>query len=139
MAGDLKIDTAGIGGLISGIGSAAKDIRAAITGKSVIDPAAQAELEMKLAEIEQAGLSAQAEVNKIEAGSKSVFVSGWRPFIGWVCGISIANNFLVRPYLVSFGLQIPELDVSMLYPLIFGMLGIVGARTAEKFKGVASK
>jgi hypothetical protein len=50
MAGDLKIDTAGIGGLISGIGSAAKDIRAAITGKSVIDPAAQAELEMKLAQ-----------------------------------------------------------------------------------------
>jgi hypothetical protein len=45
----------------------------------------------------------------------------------------------VRPYLVSFGLQIPELDVSMLYPLIFGMLGVVGARTAEKFKGVASK
>jgi hypothetical protein len=139
MAGDLKIDTAGIGGLISGIGSAAKDIRAAITGKSVIDPAAQAELEMKLAQIEQDGLNAQAKVNEIEAGNKSLFVSGWRPFIGWVCGISIASNFLVRPYLVSFGLQIPELDVSMLYPLIFGMLGVVGARTAEKFKGVASK
>jgi hypothetical protein len=139
MAGAVNVSLEGIGGLITGIGSAAKDIRAAITGKSIIDPAAQAELEMKLAEIEQAGLSAQAEVNKIEAGSKSVFVSGWRPFIGWVCGISIASNFLVRPYLVSFGLQIPELDVSMLYPLIFGMLGVVGARTAEKFKGVASK
>jgi hypothetical protein len=146
MAGDLKIDTAGIGGLISGIGSAAKDIRAAITGKSVIDPAAQAELEMKLAEIEQAGLSAQAEVNKIEAGSKSIFVSGWRPALGWTCSIAFFYSFIMLPMAnwiarVCFKvtLDFPALDISALMPLTFGMLGLAVNRTIEKVKGVASK
>jgi hypothetical protein len=146
MAGAVNVSLEGIGGLISGIGTAAKDIRAAITGKSVIDPAAQAELEMKLAEIEQAGLNAQAEVNKIEAGSKSVFVSGWRPMLGWVCSISFLYSFIVLPMAnwiaricFKVTLDFPALDISALMPLTFGMLGLAVNRTVEKVKGVASK
>jgi hypothetical protein len=146
MAGDVKIDTAGIGNLISGIGSAAKDIRAAITGKAILDPAAEAALQMKLAEIEQAGLEAQAKINEVEAGNKNIFVSGWRPSLGWTCSIAFFYSFIILPLAnwiarVCFKVTIdfPALDVSSLMPLTFGMLGIVGARTAEKFKGVASK
>ena len=146
MAGDLKIDTAGIGTLISGIGTAAKDIRAAITGKSVIDSAAQAELEMKLVEIEQNGLNAQAKVNEIEAGNKSLFVSGWRPMLGWVCALSFSYSFIILPLanwiariIFKVTIDFPSLDTSSLFPLTFGMLGLAGARTAEKIKGVSAK
>jgi hypothetical protein len=146
MAGDVKIDTAGIGNLISGIGSAAKDIRAAITGKAILDPAAEAALQMKLAEIEQAGLEAQTKINEVEAGSKSIFVSGWRPSLGWTCSIAFFYSFIILPMAnwiarVCFKvtLDFPSLDISALMPLTFGMLGLAVNRTVEKVKGVASK
>jgi len=146
MAGDVKIDTAGIGNLISGIGSAAKDIRAAITGKSVIDSDAQAQLEMKLAQIEQDGLTAQAKINEIEAGSKSIFVSGWRPALGWTCAIAFFYSFVILPMAnwiaricFNVSLDFPSLDISALMPLTFGMLGLAVNRTVEKVRGVASK
>ena len=73
-----------------GLGGFATDIREAIKGKE-IDPNKALEL-VKL----------QNEINKVEAQHRSVFVSGWRPFIGWVCGVALAYNFIVRDLLTWF-------------------------------------
>jgi hypothetical protein len=146
MAGDLNIDTAGIGSIVTGIGTLAKDIRAAITGKAVLDPAAQAALEQKLAELEQSGMNAQAEINKVEAASPKLFVSGWRPFLGWVCGAGCAYSWIVLPFAswvarvcFHYSLDFPVLDIGPLVTMTIGMLGLAGYRTYEKKAGVASK
>lgn len=98
----------------------------------------QLELQGKL--VDQIG--SQIEVNKAEAASTSTFVAGWRPWIGWVCGMAIAIQYLVGP-LANWGMALagkkvsfPSLDVGTLWPLITGMLGFGGFRTYEKVKGV---
>lgn len=85
----------------------------------------------------------QAEINKVEAASNSVFVAGWRPFIGWVCGVGIAWVFVVSP-VASWAFMLagvtekpPEIDAEYLLELILAMLGLGGLRTFEKLKGVA--
>lgn len=100
--------------------------------------------------VESSLLSSQNEVNKEEAKHTSLFVAGWRPFVGWVGGISIAYQFLVYPLLtwawaileaynkIPEGAKYPpSLDSSTLMTLITGMLGIAGMRTYEKYKGVS--
>lgn len=96
-----------------------------------------------LAAVNQAA-SQQAKINEIEAAHSSVFVAGWRPFIGWVCGFGLAWAFVVQPILVwaitSFGLGIknlPVIDSDPLYQLVLAMLGMGGLRTFEKIKGVS--
>ena len=80
----------------------------------------------------------QAEINKTEAGNSSIFVAGWRPFIGWVCGIAMVYQYLARPILIGVGgyTAMPGLD-GTLWEILAGMLGIAGLRTWEKVKGVA--
>ena len=78
----------------------------------------------------------QISVNRQEAAHKSIFVAGWRPFIGWVCGVGLAYNVIVSPIL-DIWLAMPEVDPSLLYPVLLGMLGLGGMRSYEKFKGVA--
>ena len=87
---------------------------------------------------------AQVEVNKAEAQSGSVFKGGWRPFVGWVCGIALLYHFILSPcilFVVAFtGVEIPpipEFDMSSLLTVLMGMLGLGGLRTFEKAKGVA--
>lgn len=86
---------------------------------------------------------AQIEVNKAEAGSSSLFVSGWRPAVGWVCVSGLGFNYLVVPlgnfYLSITDQQIliPTLDLSQMMPVLLGMLGLGAYRTFEKTKGVA--
>lgn len=86
---------------------------------------------------------AQIEVNKTEAKSGSKFVSGWRPFIGWVCGLGFAVNFLVSPFatfiakLAGFDIEFPQADLTEMMPVLIGMLGLGVYRTHEKVKGVA--
>lgn len=127
-------------GLFSGIGSLAKDIRTTITG---VDLAKQAEIEQKLLELEAAGDEAQNKINEIEAANPSIFVSGWRPFIGWTCGVAFAFNYIATPFLqqiiivVGSNLKLPELDISTMMPVLMGLLGLGGLRSYEKFKGVA--
>lgn len=140
MAGivDLNVD---VGSVLSGIGQLSKDIRAAITGEAVIDPAKKAEIEMKLLEIENAYLKAQTEINKIEAASSNLFVSGWRPAAGWTCVVGFAYTFLLYPFVCWFsrlkGLEVPpEIDATLLVNLLFGMLGLAGMRTYEAKTGV---
>jgi hypothetical protein len=137
MASLFGIDIKDLGSAVGSIGSVAKDIRAAITGKTIVDEAAMAQIEVQLAQIESAQAQAQAKIDEVEASNPSIFVSGWRPFIGWTCGIALAYDFIIVPTLKSFGLGIVALDVGVLMPLVLGMLGVTAARTAEKFGGVA--
>jgi hypothetical protein len=81
---------------------------------------------------------AQIEVNQQEAAHKSLFVAGWRPFIGWTCGVAMASNFVVAPYVSAFAeIVIPTLDLSEMMPVLGGLLGLGAFRTYEKTKGVA--
>ena len=87
---------------------------------------------------------AQVEVNKAEAQHRSIFVAGWRPFVGWVCGIALAYHFVLAPIIlfsVSItGVQIPELpsfNMETLTTVLLGMLGLGGLRSFEKYKGVS--
>jgi hypothetical protein len=92
---------------------------------------------------EQAIRLAQLEINKEEAKHSSLFVSGGRPFIVWVCGIGFAMNFLIGPLLTFLcalaGVPVvfPTIDISGMMPLLLGLLGLGGMRTYEKMKGVA--
>lgn len=78
----------------------------------------------------------QIEVNKIQAASGSIFVSGARPFIMWVCGFALAYNTIASPIL-DIWLEVPEIDSGLLYPVLTALLGFGGMRSWEKSKGVA--
>ena len=86
----------------------------------------------------------QLEINKAEAASGSVFKGGWRPFIGWVCGVAFAYHFVLQP-LIVFGVTaagvdipaLPEFDMGSLMTVMMGMLGLGGLRSYEKKQGLA--
>lgn len=126
----------GAKGLFSGIGSLAKDIRVAITGK---DPQKQAEIEAKLMELEYASESAQAIINLEEAKNPNVFVSGWRPAVGWVCSAAMAWYYIASPLftwvagLFGSSAVMPTVDLSTLYPLLLALLGMGGLRSFDKY------
>lgn len=112
------------------------------------DPNARAkakeEFEMELQKAINAQAMGQLEVNKAEAAHRSVFVAGWRPFIGWICGIALLWAFVGAPianwYIAVFEpsiSSIPEMNFNYLFELVLAMLGLGGMRTYEKFKGVA--
>ncbi len=74
---------------------------------------------------------AQIKVNQEEAKG-NWFQSSWRPLIGWICGLSLAINYLVSPICAGFGIIIPQADMSVMMPLLLGMLGIAGMRSVDK-------
>ena len=85
----------------------------------------------------------QIEINKEEAKSRNIFIAGWRPFVGWTCGLALFWHFLGFPVTLFitgwFNLQhppLPEFDMQSLMTVLLGMLGLGGMRTFEKFKGV---
>jgi hypothetical protein len=77
----------------------------------------------------------QLEVNKVEAAHKSLFVAGWRPAIGWICGLALMYSTLLAPIL-SIWLIVPAVDSSLLTTVLMGMLGLGTLRTVEKGFGV---
>lgn len=117
--------------------------------KVIPDPEArQAWITDFFSKLQQSDL-AQLDVNKAEASHQSIFVAGWRPFIGWVGGAAIAWQFVLKPMILAFGgyfseafrtavLNAPSLDQNM-WELITAMLGIGAMRSFEKIKGVAGK
>lgn len=110
------------GGGKSPVGNLAWEIREAIKGKE-LDPN---EL-----------ISLQTKINEIEAGHRSIFVAGWRPFVGWICGIALAYNFIVRDLFIWILKPIdipPALQMEHLMTVLMGMLGLGGLRTFEKLK-----
>lgn len=80
----------------------------------------------------------QIKVNQAEAKG-NWFQSSWRPLIGWICGLSLAINYMVSPILAGFGIVIPQADMSVMMPLLFGMLGISGLRSFDKYKKTDTK
>jgi len=85
----------------------------------------------------------QIDINKEEAKSRNIFIAGWRPFVGWTCGLALFWHFLGLPVTLFvtgwFNLQhppLPEFDMQSLMTVLLGMLGLGGMRTFEKFKGI---
>ncbi len=116
---------------------------------NVIDKFVETDDEKRAAEIIKAKMMmkpslAQVEINKVEAGHRSIFVAGWRPFIGWVCGFALAYNFIIRDLIawviVNTGTEAslpPALAMGELMTVLLGMLGLGAFRTVEKFGGKA--
>ena len=106
----------------SAAGSLAWEIREAIKGKE-LDPNEIIEL--------------QTKINEIEAGHRTLFVAGWRPFIGWICGVALAYNFVIRDLFIWITKTTdapPALQMEHLMTVLLGMLGLGGLRTFEKIK-----
>ena len=95
--------------------------------------AAQARSEEFQGELES--LKGQLAINQQEAAHKSLFVAGWRPFIGWICGFGLAYNVLINPILSTW-FTMPPVDPGLLYPVLTGMLGLGAMRSWEKSRGV---
>lgn len=124
------------------------DIVSAVVKKYIPDPKAQAELELEIYKTLQTSDLAQLDVNKQEASSQSIFVAGWRPFIGWICGLSIAWQFVVKgwAYVIVANisdkaatavLNSPGMDNNM-WELVLAMLGLGAMRSYDKMKGTVN-
>lgn len=145
------MDLMGIGSIIEGVGKVAGDL--ITTDKERLQMALEErKLDLEEKKIDQATDLAQVDINKIEAASSSVFVSGWRPAVGWVGVLGLAYQFLGYPLMQwcwAFGQGVdiipkelhapPDLDVEQLMVLLSGLLGFGGMRSFEKHKGVASR
>jgi len=81
---------------------------------------------------------AQLELNKAEAQSGSLFIGGWRPFVGWTCGVGLAYNVIISQIL-SIWFEVPTVDPSLLTPVLMGMLGMGAMRSYEKKNAVAKE
>lgn len=104
--------------------------------------AAQAEIEYRsaLLNADTKLAEAQIEVNQVEAANTNVFVSGWRPFIGWTCGFALFYHYITLPFLMficamlKYDIVLPKFDMDSLLTLLFGLLGLGAMRTYEKVK-----
>ena len=124
----------GAGGLIKGVADAAD--------RFIETPDERAAHELKVQAIAIKPYLEQIEVNAKEAEHASVFVAGWRPGIGWICGAALGYHFVVQPLLV-FVVKVwvpdmeppPPLSLGELMPILLGLLGLGGMRTAERLSG----
>lgn len=139
--------------LAAPLASAIADGARAVLDRVLPDPEKRAAAELELRRLEAAGSfaeradlatrMAQIDVNKIEAGADG-YRGGWRPFVGWVCGASLAWTYVGAP-IVTFAVVmsgapapgVPKLDNAELTALLFALLGIGGMRSFEKSRGVA--
>lgn len=138
---------------ITGIGSVL-DFGSKLIDRIWPDPVQRDAAKLELFKAQQAGefkemdqafeiAKAQIGVNQAEAGNGSLFVSGWRPFIGWVCGAALTYQYVMRPLvmwgILSAGYSVPEMPGldDNLWQLLLGMLGLGGLRTFEKVKGIS--
>jgi len=111
-----------------------------LLGKWVEDKDQKARLAHEIATLAQKeahkNAALQLDVNKAEAAHKSLFVAGWRPFIGWCCGLGLLYSVLLSP-LLDIWFEMPAIDSSILMPTMTGMLGLGALRSYEKVKGVS--
>lgn len=133
-------------GMVLGIGS--KIIDRVVPDKNAAAAAKAALVDMQ-AKGELDEMTGQLEINKVEAASNSTFVAGWRPFVGWVCGSAMAYAFIGQPFLVTVILvaqciiehkpfdksMLPILDMSQMWPVLLGLLGMGALRTIDKAQG----
>jgi len=140
----MKLDLLGVGGIIEGVGQIADDL---VTSKEE-----KMRLQLDAAKIEAELVQGQISVNQTEAEHGSVFVAGWRPFIGWIGGLALAYQFLAYPLMTwswaffqARGWVAPEfepppvLDAQELWVILTGMLGIAGMRSFDKLRGTDTK
>jgi len=137
----------GIGEIIKSVGNVVNDLYTSDEEELKLGLEAK-KLELEEKTIEASILKGQTDINIEEAKHKSIFVAGWRPFIGWVGGFALVYQFIVYPLLIWlwFILQAkgvllssftppPVLDTETLMIILTGMLGIAGMRTFDKLKG----
>ena len=142
---------------LSDVGSLFTGIREAITGEKIKDPIEVAKMELQLTALEQRLTEAQIEVNKAEATNPNLFVSGWRPSIGWVGSMALALAFIPKSIVLTImwtyqcwlafhgqALDVilppfPDLGIGDVIALLGSMLGVAGLRTYEKKMGVDTK
>lgn len=104
--------------------------------------AAKAELTKLIVSGEIQQIAGQIQIDAVEASSNSVFVAGWRPFVGWICGLGFGYQFVIQPFLTFLvklhnpNFTAPLLDVSTLSELLMALLGMGALRTVDKVKGV---
>lgn len=113
------------------------------------DPEQANAAKLELLKLEQSGelavMTGQMEINKVEAASASLFASGWRPFVGWVCGVGCAWNWIGLPVakfaLLVMGnpIEMEQADLSEMLPLLIGLLGLGTLRSYERVKNVIPK
>jgi len=129
--------------------SAALDIGGKLIDRLWPDPTEAAKAKLELVKMQQNGdlavMVAQTDINKIEAGSTNIFVSGWRPFVGWVCGAGLAYVAVLEPMLRFIATMLgytglfPEIDTTLTMQVLIGLLGMGGLRSLDKYNGVAAK
>ena len=107
-----------------------------ILEKAIPDKDLREKLSHEIATMADKQMSAQIEVNKVEAAHKSLFIAGWRPMCGWVSISALAYSTIISPIL-GIWLTVPEVDTSILTTLLMAMLGLGGMRSYEKTKGVS--
>jgi hypothetical protein len=116
-----------------------------ILDKLFPNPEDRAAAQIKLVELQQNGDLAQITVNQEEAKNENLFVSGWRPFIGWVCGFAFAYHFIALPLLetvaqaAGYKVEPPVFDMNQLMTVLMGMLGLGSLRTVEKVQDMKTK
>jgi len=129
-------------GTLSGVGTLATDIRSAITGD--LSHAEKAAIQTKVIDLEQAVQTAQAQIDTAEAQNVSVFVAGWRPALGWLFAIILALHYVVRPIaewiltMDGHPMILPDVNLTQIWPILIGMLGLGTLRTVEKGNGTQS-
>jgi len=125
--------------------TAALDVGGKLIDRLWPDPTERDRARLELLRMQQAGELAQVAVNQAEAANPSVFVSGWRPAIGWVCAAACAWNWLGLPIARAVALYAGEplaltpADLSEMLPVLLGMLGLGGLRTYEKLHDKAAR
>lgn len=129
-----------IGTIVESVGKIADDL--------ITSDEERAKLALDSYKAETERMQGQIEVNKVEAAHSNIFVSGWRPAVGWACVAGITYQFVLYPFLVwgwavmqaagwiSTSLSAPPiLDIEALMVLVTGILGLGAYRTVEKVKG----
>lgn len=130
--------------------SAALDIGGKLIDRLWPNPVDAAKAKLELLKMQQDGdlqaMVAQTDINKVEAGNASLFVSGWRPFIGWGCGIALLYASLFEPFcrfiavvLFNYHGEFPYIDTDLTLQILLGLLGLAGLRSYDKKEGTASK
>jgi len=125
--------------LIGGsIGEMAQGVAGAIN-QFVETPEEKKAAELLLMKVQQEPDRWQAEINKIEAGNKHIFISGWRPALGWVCVIALTWGWVLAPILRFFfpDKEMPAIEVGEAVSLVMAMLGMGALRTYEKKNSIA--
>jgi hypothetical protein len=137
-----------------GLGAILKDLISPVTdivGEVIVDKDKKRELDVKLQEIFDRAderyhqeLMGQIEVNKVEAQHASIFVAGWRPFIGWTSGVGLAYSFVLAPFIefiaraTGYTQDMPMPDAAHLLTLVTAMLGVGAMRSYDKRAGTAA-